>query len=397
MSEIDIESLKKSCEKNQLLSFILSKTNNLTGKIKNKILSMIEILNSNNIDYSKLQEFIFEGIPDDIPSLRSLIWKILLNSLTLNQSEWETSLEKGREKYKKLKEVYDQRLIIIRKHKKNEHPLSLDKNSNWNKYFIEFNLLEDIQKDIRRTRTHMSFFFMPCVSNSNNNITNEQISNASLETKKDRSQCKLNSKTFESNADVMTRILFIYGLYHPEVKYVQGMNEILAPIFYCFSNDKNEISIKNLEADSYISFENFMETIKDIFIKKLDNTEKGITTRLQKFSTLIRMLDYRISDQLIKNKIEMEFFAFRWLTLFFTQDFEIPDVLRLWDSILSEDDVFDFMNMIMLALLRNKTEGILNNEFAGIMSVLQNFDNINVDRLIRDAVIVRNDLNKLLL
>ena len=397
MSEIDIESLKKSCEKNQLLSFILSKTNNLTGKIKNKILSMIEILNSNNIDYSKLQEFIFEGIPDDIPSLRSLIWKILLNSLTLNQSEWETSLEKGREKYKKLKEVYDQRLIIIRKHKKNEHPLSLDKNSNWNKYFIEFNLLEDIQKDIRRTRTHMSFFFMPCVSNSNNNITNEQISNAALETKKDRSQCKLNSKTFESNADVMTRILFIYGLYHPEVKYVQGMNEILAPIFYCFSNDKNEISIKNLEADSYISFENFMETIKDIFIKKLDNTEKGITTRLQKFSTLIRMLDYRISDQLNKYKIEMEFFAFRWLTLFFTQDFEIPDVLRLWDSILCEDDVFDFMNMIMLALLRNKTEGILNNEFAGIMSVLQNFDNINVDRLIRDAVIVRNDLNKLLL
>ena len=397
MSEIDIESLKKSCEKNQLLSFILSKTNNLTGKIKNKILSMIEILNSNNIDYSKLQEFIFEGIPDDIPSLRSLIWKILLNSLTLNQSEWETSLEKGREKYKKLKEVYDQRLIIIRKHKKNEHPLSLDKNSNWNKYFIEFNLLEDIQKDIRRTRTHMSFFFMPCVSNSNNNITNEQISNAALETKKDRSQCKLNSKTFESNADVMARILFIYGLCHPEVKYVQGMNEILAPIFYCFSNDKNESCLKHLEADSYITFENFMENIKDIFIKKLDNTDKGITTRLKKLNTLIKMLDYRINDQLLKYKIEMEFFAFRWLTLFFTQDFEMPDILRLWDSILSEDDIFDFMNMIMLALIRNKTDGILNNEFAGIMSVLQDFDSISVEKLIKDAVKVRDDLNKMML
>ena len=397
MSDIDIETLKKSCEKNQLLSFILSKTNNLSGKIKNKILSIVQILNNKNIDYSKLQEFIFDGIPDDIPSLRSLIWKILLNTLTLNESEWESTLQKGREKYYKLKEIYNQRLKIIKKHKKNDHPLSLEKNSNWNKYFIEYNLLEDIQKDIRRTRTHMSFFFMPCVSNSNNNITNEQISNAALEIKKDRSQHKLNSKTFETNADVMTRILFIYGLYHPEVKYVQGMNEILAPIFYCFSIDKNETSIKNLEADSYISFENFMEIIKYIFIKKLDNSEKGITTRLQKFSTLIRMLDYRISDQLNKYKIEMEFFAFRWLTLFFTQDFEIPDVLRLWDSILSEDDAFDFMNMIMLALLRNKTDGILNNEFAGIMSVLQNFDNINVDALIRDAVNVRNDLNKLML
>ena len=117
MSEIDIEKLKKSCEKNQLLSFILSKTNNLSGKIKNKILSMIQILNNKCIDYSKLQEFIFEGIPDDIPSLRSLIWKILLNTLTLNESEWESTLQKGREKYYKLKEIYNQRLKIIKKHK----------------------------------------------------------------------------------------------------------------------------------------------------------------------------------------------------------------------------------------------------------------------------------------
>ena len=397
MSEINIEILKKSCEKNKLLSFILSKTNNLPEKIKTKTLNIINILNNEKIDYSKLQKFIFEGIPDDIPSLRSLIWKILLNTLTLNESEWESTLEKNRLKYQNLKEKYNIRLKIMKTNKKNDHPLSLEKNSLWNKYFIEYNLLDDIQKDIRRTRTHMSFFFMPCSFNDNTNITNEQISNAAMETKKDRSQIKLNKKIFESNADVMTRILFIYGLSHPEVKYVQGMNEILAPIFYCFSNDKNEISIKNLEADSYISFENFMENIKDIFIKKLDNTDKGITTRLKKLNMLIKMLDYRINDQLLKYKIEMEFFAFRWLTLFFTQDFEMPDILRLWDSILSEDDIFDFMNMIMLALIRNKTDGILNNEFAGIMSVLQDFDSISVEKLIKDAVKVRDDLNKMML
>lgn len=397
MSEINIEILKKSCEKNKLLSFILSKTNNLPEKIKTKTLNIINILNNEKIDYSKLQKFIFEGIPDDIPSLRSLIWKILLNTLTLNESEWESTLEKNRLKYQNLKEKYNIRLKIMKTNKKNDHPLSLEKNSLWNKYFIEYNLLDDIQKDIRRTRTHMSFFFMPCSFNDNTNITNEQISNAAMETKKDRSQIKLNKKNFESNADVMTRILFIYGLTHPEVKYVQGMNEILAPIFYCFSNDKNESCLKHLEADSYITFENFMENIKDIFIKKLDNTDKGITTRLKKLNTLIKMLDYRINDQLLKYKIEMEFFAFRWLTLFFTQDFEMPDILRLWDSILSEDDIFDFMNMIMLALIRNKTDGILNNEFAGIMSVLQDFDSISVEKLIKDAVKVRDDLNKMML
>lgn len=30
----------------------------------------------------------------------------------------------------------------------------------------------------------------------------------------------------------MTRILYIYSKLNPKIQYVQGMNEILAPIFY---------------------------------------------------------------------------------------------------------------------------------------------------------------------
>jgi len=32
--------------------------------------------------------------------------------------------------------------------------------------------------------------------------------------------------------DYMTRILYIYSKLNPKIQYVQGMNEILAPIFY---------------------------------------------------------------------------------------------------------------------------------------------------------------------
>jgi hypothetical protein len=31
---------------------------------------------------------------------------------------------------------------------------------------------------------------------------------------------------------IMTRILFIYAKLNPQIKYIQGMNEVLAPIFY---------------------------------------------------------------------------------------------------------------------------------------------------------------------
>ena len=36
----------------------------------------------------------------------------------------------------------------------------------------------------------------------------------------------------EKHADVIARILFIYAKLNPVVRYVQGMNEVLAPIYY---------------------------------------------------------------------------------------------------------------------------------------------------------------------
>lgn len=39
----------------------------------------------------------------------------------------------------------------------------------------------------------------------------------------------------------MSRILFIYSKLNPNVGYVQGMNEILAPIFFVVNKHKNPL------------------------------------------------------------------------------------------------------------------------------------------------------------
>jgi hypothetical protein len=38
----------------------------------------------------------------------------------------------------------------------------------------------------------------------------------------------------EKHFEVLSRILFIYGKLNSGIKYIQGMNEILAPIYYSF-------------------------------------------------------------------------------------------------------------------------------------------------------------------
>lgn len=43
---------------------------------------------------------------------------------------------------------------------------------------------------------------------------------------------------------MMARILFIYAKLNPGLKYVQGMNEILAPLFYVFSKSETVYKYK---------------------------------------------------------------------------------------------------------------------------------------------------------
>ena len=61
---------------------------------------------------------------------------------------------------------------------------------------------------------------------------------------------------------------------------------------------------------------------------------------------IIKFFDRDLFNHLVNEKVELQYFAFRWYTLFFTQEFEMPDILRLWDSLFSEDK-FEFMNMIL--------------------------------------------------
>ncbi len=40
--------------------------------------------------------------------------------------------------------------------------------------------------------------------------------------------------------EALKRILFIFAKLNPGIRYVQGMNEVLAPLYYVFKTDKDE-------------------------------------------------------------------------------------------------------------------------------------------------------------
>ena len=49
--------------------------------------------------------------------------------------------------------------------------------------------------------------------------------------------------------------------------------------------------------------------------------------------------------------IKPQFFAFRWLTLLLSQEFLLPDVIRIWDSLFADGNRFDFLLLVCCAML----------------------------------------------
>ena len=63
--------------------------------------------------------------------------------------------------------------------------------------------------------------------------------------------------------------------------------------------------------------------------------------------------------------------SFRWLTLMLSQEFPLPDVLRIWDSLLSDETRSDFLIDVCTAMILLIRDQILINDFADNMKLLQ--------------------------
>ena len=92
-----------------------------------------------------------------------------------------------------------------------------------------------------------------------------------------------------------------------------------------------------------------MVHIRDNFMKIYDHS---ILVRMQRFLMLLKRIDHEVYYLFEKQKLKPEFYAFRWLTLLLSQEFRLPDVLRIWDSLFADQEKnFEFLLYICCAMI----------------------------------------------
>ena len=77
----------------------------------------------------------------------------------------------------------------------------------------------------------------------------------------------------------MQRLLFVFSKLNPGLEYVQGMNELVAPLYMVFRGDPaDSADAAHAEADTFFCFVNLltMSEMRDLYCKSLDRSATGV-------------------------------------------------------------------------------------------------------------------------
>ena len=376
----------ESSPKKPILQIIVNKVLSSPNQTINKSSGFIESLISKN--KKNLSLFSENGLPDEIPILRSIVWKINLGYLPIDNEQWVNILKSKRTSYFYYKEAIKKKLLEEYKLYENYEKMNKEEKDELDKKSNKL-LLEQICKDVNRTHNQMDFFFK--LTDDTNKLSQKELidlmdnrRNCSMKDIKDI--YKINIK--ETHADVIIRILIIYSIFSPDISYVQGMNEILAPIYYTFSFDKQygvEENIENIEADVFWTFDSLMSKIKDSFNREKDHEDIGVSGKVERLKKMLYLVDIQLYEHFEKYNVEYYTFAYRWFILFFSQEFLMIDILRLWDYLFAHDDKYLNCYFVSLAVLELKKDDLLVSDLSGILSNLKSLKNLNIEDIISFA------------
>ncbi|NXR37045.1 TBCD5 protein, partial [Zosterops hypoxanthus] len=363
------------------------------------------------ISYSKEWEELFvnnnylatirlKGINGQLRSsrFRSVCWKLFLDVLPQDRSQWIKTTSDLRTSYNKIKEIHitnprkagQQDLII-------NNPLSQDEGSLWNKFFQDKELRAMIEQDVTRTFPEMQYFQQ------------------------------------ENVRKILTDVLFCYARENEQLLYKQGMHELLAPIVFilhcdhqafshaseaaqprqAFEEMKVLLNPEYLEHDAYAMFTRLMKTAEHWFstFEHDSQKEKDVTITPTPFarpqdlgpSIAIVAKVNQIQDHLLKkhdielymhlNRLEIapQIYGLRWVRLLFGREFPLQDLLVVWDALFADSITLNLVDYIFVAMLLYIRDALISSNYQTCLGLLMHYPPIgDVHSLILRALFLRD-------
>ncbi|KAK2782089.1 GTPase activating protein [Onygenales sp. PD_12] len=152
----------------------------------------------------------------------------------------------------------------------------------------------------------------------------------------------------------MKDMLLTYNEYNRDLGYVQGMSDLLAPIYAVMQDD----------AVAFWGFVGFMDRMERNFLRD----QSGMRSQLLTLDQLVQLMDPQLYLHLQSADSTNFFFFFRMLLVWYKREFEWVDILRLWEALWTDWLSSSFHLFIALAILEKHRDVI--------MAHLKHFDEV---------------------
>jgi TBC1 domain family member 15 len=154
----------------------------------------------------------------------------------------------------------------------------------------------------------------------------------------------------------MKDMLLTYNEYNRDLGYVQGMSDLLAPIY----------AVEQDDAVAFWGFVGFMERMERNFLRD----QSGMRLQLMTLDHLCQLLDPALYEHLQRLDSTNFFFFFRMLLVWFKREFDFSDILRLWEGLWTDFLSSNFHLFIAMAILE-KHRNVIMEHLKGFDEVLK--------------------------
>lgn len=163
----------------------------------------------------------------------------------------------------------------------------------------------------------------------------------------------------------MKDMLLTYNEFNPDLGYVQGMSDLLAPIYAVMQDD----------AVAFWAFVGFMDRmvcfpqckkphyLTNAFAKEHNflRDQSGMRGQLLALDNLVQLMDPQLYLHLQSADSTNFFFFFRMLLVWYKREFDWSDVLRLWETLWTDYFSSSFHLFIALAILEKHRDVIMDH------------------------------------
>ncbi|KAL4874175.1 hypothetical protein BDV12DRAFT_159251 [Aspergillus spectabilis] len=189
--------------------------------------------------------------------------------------------------------------------------------------------------------------------------------------------------SYEATQRSLERILYVWAIRHPASGYVQGINDLVTPLWQVFLGvyvtdlnveegmDPGQLPrsvLDAVEADSFWCLTKLLDGIQDNYIY----AQPGIHRQVKALRELTMRIDSTLAKHLEQEGVEFMQFSFRWMNCLLMREVSVRNTIRMWDTYMAEEQGFSRFHLyVCAAFLVKWTDQLVKMDFQEVMMFLQ--------------------------